>query len=223
MSEHPANSNRVSSSSRRLNPDRAREPSTSAPKPTRADRYAEFSRLRKSGLTTQQIAGATSFSVTYVRDVLTDPAREGDRARKTRYRGTCADCGRSTHGSNGPSRAPTRCTRCENATRRYWTKGRIIAAIKAWAEIHGEPPTASEWNPKDRLAPAWTRKRKAETPGRWPALRVVQGAFGSWATAIETAGYPRPRRGPRRSSTLAEVVPAPSLPTGHARPDPSDP
>jgi hypothetical protein len=180
---------RVRSPELRVKPEQSR--------PTRADRYAEFSFLRKYGRTPNQIASACRVCANYVRDVLDDPDGNKARARKAGYRGVCVDCGRPTNGSSGRARAPERCVRCSNRKiRLYWTHERIIEAIERWVTIHGEPPTTSEWGRSHHGAPEWRKKRMAETPGRWPELRVVQGMFGSWANAIEAAGYQRPRRGP---------------------------
>jgi hypothetical protein len=168
---------------------------------TRADRHSEFVLLRSQGRTSSNIADLCGLSVSYVRDVLNDPEGQKVRSRKLRYRGVCVDCGRSTSGSDGRSAAPDRCVRCGSEARRYWTRTRIIDAIDRWVTIYGEPPTVSEWGKSNPLAPAWRKKRMAEARGTWPELRVVQRVFGSWADAIEAAGYPRPRRGPKKIIT----------------------
>lgn len=61
-----------------------------------------------------------------------------------------------------------------------WTDDEILNAIRRWNIVHGEPPTANAF-------------RNAHDG--YPSLSVVTGHFGSWADAIEKAGFPRPQRG----------------------------
>lgn len=61
-----------------------------------------------------------------------------------------------------------------------WTREQIIEAIQAHAREHGYPPVASEWALHDE---------------RRPSREDAKRAFGSWADAVEAAGFPRPRRG----------------------------
>lgn len=56
----------------------------------------------------------------------------------------------------------------------YWTRERILSAIHAWTEQHGEPPRAQEW--------------QRGTPD-FPARTTVCAMFGTWNTAISEAGY----------------------------------
>lgn len=81
-----------------------------------------------------------------------------------------------------PSAPPSRPAARLGATtpRKRWTREEIIEAIQAHAREHGYPPVASEWALQD-----------ATRPTRDDAKRV----FGSWADAVEAAGFPRPRRG----------------------------
>ncbi len=64
-----------------------------------------------------------------------------------------------------------------------WTDEDILDAIRHWATEHGQPPTANHWRNRHN---------------GYPSLSVVTGHFGSWATAIERAGFPRPVRGLHR-------------------------
>lgn len=72
------------------------------------------------------------------------------------------------------------------STSRRWTRDKIIAAIKAFGREHDRPPTADEW-----------RHVGATTPN----YSAVVTHCGSWADAIEAAGFPRPRRGGHRPSS----------------------
>lgn len=66
-----------------------------------------------------------------------------------------------------------------------WTREDVIAGIKCYADEHGAPPSSHD-------SPAL----------KYRAKRV----FGSWADAVEAAGYERPRRGnPRRRHAAAEA------------------
>lgn len=77
--------------------------------------------------------------------------------------------------------------------RRDWTREEIIAAIQAHAAANdGFPPASTEWF--------------INAPGR-PNATKVKRVFGSWADAVEAAGFPRPTRGgngKRRTTTRAE-------------------
>jgi hypothetical protein len=105
-----------------------------------------------------------------------------DKCRKTKYSRPCVDCGKPTDGSNGHGpKAPARCTVCAHRFEhesRHWTPERIVDAIQRWAAEKGSPPSASRWF-KSR-------------PVDYPSIPTVQREFGSWASAIEAAGFPRP-------------------------------
>jgi hypothetical protein len=103
-----------------------------------------------------------------------------ERCRKAQYAGRCVDCGAATNGSNGrgPS-APKRCSACSLRHQQEsakWTRGSIVAAIRAWVSRHGTPPGARTW-------------LHAGPAGEWPPLSTVQRVFGSWTVAIAAAGY----------------------------------
>lgn len=79
-----------------------------------------------------------------------------------------------------------------------WTPERVTAAIGDWARLHGSPPRYSDWWP-----------RALDDP-RWPAMRTVCRAWGSFPAALRSAGFsghsarlaaPAARAQPRRSST----------------------
>ncbi|MGE0025680.1 MAG: homing endonuclease associated repeat-containing protein [Thermoleophilia bacterium] len=66
---------------------------------------------------------------------------------------------------------------------RTWTEERVLAAIRAWADENGRPPSSSDWY--------------LRAPGR-PTHCVVKERFGSWNKAIAAAGFePVPAGRPR--------------------------
>jgi hypothetical protein len=120
-------------------------------------------------------------------------ASRKQKERRTRYQGTCIDCGAATDGSNGQAKAPKRCLNCSAAHMSkhltVWTEGRIIESIRSWADEHGSPPGAFDF---------------FKRPG-YPAFSLVMRRFGSWNAAIEAAGYtprkPGEHKQPRRGYT----------------------
>lgn len=58
-----------------------------------------------------------------------------------------------------------------------WTRERCIQAIKDYAVRHGHVPQAKNFTPP------------------WPSVDTVKRLCGSWADAVEAAGFERPRRG----------------------------
>lgn len=86
------------------------------------------------------------------------------------------------------------CTRHEPSVARAWTRANAVAAIRAWAERHGEPPTCRDWTPSRDQPGGW----EAESP-RWPSAAVVCALYGDcadpWNAALRDAGAgPRVRR-----------------------------
>lgn len=60
-----------------------------------------------------------------------------------------------------------------------WTQETVVAAIKAWAEKNGRPPA----------------QRDATGDSSLPSGSIARTACGSWADAVEQAGFPRPKIG----------------------------
>lgn len=129
-----------------------------------------------------------------------------ERCRKAQYGGTCVDCGAPTYGGNGQAKAPERCLLCRATYQheaRRWTREAVVAAIQAWTAEHGRPPTATDWN--SAMARAASRP---ERPDDFPPVATVQREFGSWANAVEAAGFDRPRPGVYGRPDRAEMVEA---------------
>jgi len=61
---------------------------------------------------------------------------------------------------------------------RQWSDEEILDSIREWAAQHeGRPPGFNHWR---------------STKGVWPNSWTVRTRFGSWAEAVERAGFPRP-------------------------------
>jgi Homing endonuclease associated repeat len=75
----------------------------------------------------------------------------------------------------------------------WWTGDRIVAAIQAWAQRTGEPPTAREWK-RPPSSPV-NAGEGVPTGNSRPTTRRVIRVFGSWSEAIEAAGSLRAPRG----------------------------
>lgn len=163
----------------------------------RADVAAMVHALKGEGASTKEITGILGISKSYAFELLSDPDGVKVRARKESYRGRCVDCGKPTCGSDGRNKAPQRCVACHAKHRTYWTRERIITALRDWAERYGSPPTSVDWNPwllkSDDLGMTRARFEINDCP---PVSRV-QGVFGSWNAALEAAGLETRRAGAR--------------------------
>lgn len=61
-----------------------------------------------------------------------------------------------------------------------WSQDGVVRAIQRWAAQHGAPPRGTDW---------------MRAGQEWPSRGTVVHLFGSWASAVEAAGFPRPRPG----------------------------
>jgi hypothetical protein len=85
----------------------------------------------------------------------------------------------------------------------------VVLAIQRFAQEVGRPPTAEDWNPAQARERCSSRLAEIETrwaKGYWPSSSTVQLTFGSWANAIEAAGFHRPSPG-TRYRTVEDVNP----------------
>lgn len=187
----------------------------------RAERAKVALALRSEGKTAGEIAAVLGVSRSYAGALFGDPDGSKERARKASYAGTCQECGGRTDGSNGRDHAPTRCQSCQNEYQRSdeyafartkWTRERIIAAIRWWYDIYGEPPAVADWNPhrarhelgdEDRAR----RGEAAISAGRVPWHTIVYSRFGSWNAAIRAAGFtPRANVGTKENVARRRVA-----------------
>jgi transcriptional regulator with XRE-family HTH domain len=157
------------------------------PRRPRAESEAIARSLRAEGLTGREIAARMGVARSTVDAWLNDPGGARLRGRKDTYRGVCEDCGAPTDGSNGTDAAPARCRECCDRVRheeRKWTPQTIVAAISRWAETHGRPPVATDWN-----ASLARQRGRPKREAAYPPVGVVQQEFGSWNAAIAAAGF----------------------------------
>lgn len=69
-----------------------------------------------------------------------------------------------------------------------WNKEKVIGAIQTWAKEHnGKPPTYSDWKRGGGI--------------EYPAPNTVTRYCGSWANAIEAAGFSRPSIGAHQADS----------------------
>ena len=122
-------------------------------------------------------AGVRILTIAAELDVAVDTVRKYLRASR-------CDCGR-----NWMVRGP-RCSECghEEATlsaalrRPRWNRQRVIAALRRWTRLEGQPPSADAW-----LGGRYAQGRWAREYPRWPSTGVVCGLFGSWSGAVAAA------------------------------------
>lgn len=159
---------------------------------TRAEKVAKIREYVEHGYTCADIATAMGLTYSGIRNLINDPDGSKQRARRLRYQGACEDCGAPTDGSNGRAKAPTHCN--AHAPRHrpvYWTRDLLVARIREWVSIYGEPPAVTDWNPthaEDLNDPA-RAARFDQANGYWPWFITVIRVFGSWNEGIESAGF----------------------------------
>lgn len=164
--------------------------------------------LRASGFSIRQIAEATGWSRTYVRDLFYDPTGAKARARKDSYRGRCEECGGPTDGSEGRAKAPKICARCiaiRQHEERQWTRETIAEALRVAARVLGRTPVSQDTIRAPSLRVKLSPERVAECERVdqlrdrglliLPPYNTVRREFGSWAAACDAAGLPQPPTG----------------------------
>jgi len=110
-------------------------------------------------------------------------ARGRTRARRLRYskKRRCPECGERM------SDDATQCVNCFDKNRRYWTRERVIEALRLWAAENGREPVVEDWDRSGKNHPAIST-----------ILDGVNPPFTSWSEALLAAGFtPRKRRSPR--------------------------
>lgn len=166
-------------------------PGIMGPTPERLALAKRAADLRAQGLLQREIQAELGISRSYASELLRDPDGSLARARKDSYAGVCVGCGGPTSGNDGPNRPPERCASCSwehQHAQKFWTRERIIEAIRRWAAEHdGRPPRATDWQYRDLRGDGY--------PPATSVYNDTHAPFNSWGEAIEAAGFPRPERG----------------------------
>lgn len=71
-----------------------------------------------------------------------------------------------------------------------WTPDLVIAKLREWTEMYGEPPTKSEWNPSKARSQGRPEIVGNFYAGDWPHAQSVVNRFGSWNRGLIAAGLP---------------------------------
>jgi hypothetical protein len=68
------------------------------------------------------------------------------------------------------------------------TAEEILAAIRRWDDIHGEPPSMADWDPyrARRIGQEWRIARYDADD--WPSIKSVRNHFGRLSDAVAAAG-----------------------------------
>ena len=140
--------------------------------------------LRESErLSNAQIAQRLGRSPATVKGYFYDPPGEKAKAVKARYQGSCRQCGAPTQARSGKGDAYEYCKNCHpGAIAGRWTREQVIAAMRAWRDRYGRPPSSYDWS----RTHATRRRGEAAArlaDGDWPAPGTVSGLFGTWAAA----------------------------------------
>jgi uncharacterized protein (DUF433 family) len=93
----------------------------------------------------------------------------------------------------------------------FWTPPLVVERIRAWVELYGNIPAATDWNPSmARLNGRPDIADRFYADGCWPHYSTVVARFGSWNAGIEAAGFtPRAtghRDNPRGRRPLAVAL-----------------
>lgn len=177
----------------------------------REELFPEIRRLREDeGRTWREIGERFGLSLKTVHDYYTHPSAESDHARREKYTGTCTNCGARTNNGGCAGGPPALCARCNGVkmgrANKVWTRERIVAAIREWAEVHGEPPRSCDWNPTAaRLLGRRVHPAYIDEPERWPHKLTVMKTFGQpggWARAIREAGFTQRKQGETDAALL---------------------
>lgn len=86
-----------------------------------------------------------------------------------------------------------------------WTPEELVAKVHEWADLYGDVPSATDWNPADlrgavdrstERAAMWLARLDRFNSGEWPWTGTVYNRFGRWNDMIRAAGeVPRPAHG----------------------------
>lgn len=160
-------------------------------RPAVADRVVERRRAvalarhyrEAESLSIAQIADRSGRSPATIKSYFYDPTGEKARAVKARYRGVCRGCGAYTQPRNGKGDAYACCKVCHpGATETRWTRGRVLAAMRAWRERYGLLPSSYDWSRTHALRRGGKALERI-SDGSWPSASIVTKVYGSWDEA----------------------------------------
>jgi hypothetical protein len=85
------------------------------------------------------------------------------------------------------------------------TADEILAAIRRWDELHGEPPSMADWDPyrARKIGQAWRIARYDD--GSWPSIKSVRNHFGKLSAAVAAAGLVPRHQGEQRPRVELEL------------------
>jgi transposase-like protein len=157
---------------------------------------AQAAQMREQGASIAECARRFGVSTSTIRRWL-DPAlaertrRSARELKRTKYTGTCVDCGAKTAYSGNRSLPSERCADCSHEKQsretRVWTAEAVIAAIQAWTAEHGRPPRSNEWIRSEDGHPASSLCYRHSGAPNAP--------FVAWNDAVRAAGFdPADRR-----------------------------
>ena len=134
-------------------------------------------------LSITEIARRLGKSPATVKGYFYDPTGEKAKAVKARYVGVCRGCGAPTQPRNGKGDAYAYCKACHpGAIAPRWTRESVRAAMRAWHDRYGKPPSSYDWSlthARRRGDEALARLAK----GDWPAPGTVTDLYETWAAA----------------------------------------
>jgi hypothetical protein len=157
------------------------------------ENLARAQEMRAQRIPVGEIANALGVARSTVSVWLNDPDLAKAKARRESYSQPCQDCGKPTDGSGGFKEQRTRCRGCQAQFQHdnaYWTRDRVLEAVREFARRYGRPPTAYEWNPAQARGlgkPEVADRFYAD--GCWPWQYTVFTTCGGWNAAIEAAGF----------------------------------
>ena len=117
--------------------------------------------------------------------------RERAKAKKRKYakHRKCKSCGKRI------SNTSVLCLACYKASQRYWTRERLIDAVKEFAAENGYAPRAQDWYRSGPGHPAFSSVREGDNR-----------PFRRFSELLVAAGFtPGQRRGPRKNRKLTTL------------------
>jgi hypothetical protein len=97
------------------------------------------------------------------------------------------------------------------------TAAEILAAIRRWNDLYGEPPAMADWDPyrARRIGQEWRIARY--DAGDWPSVKSVRNHFGKLSEAVAAAGLVPRLQGQHRQHQELELAEEVRLRLAHIR------